>query len=70
VRSFSYPYGKPRDYTAETVNLVRRAGFACACSTSVDVVRSSSDPFQLPRVWVRNSSGEKLAKQLGKWFEG
>jgi peptidoglycan/xylan/chitin deacetylase (PgdA/CDA1 family) len=70
VRSFSYPYGKPRDYTAKTVDLVRRAGFACACSTSVDVVRRSSDPFQLPRVWVRNTSGEKLAKQLGKWFEG
>jgi peptidoglycan/xylan/chitin deacetylase (PgdA/CDA1 family) len=70
VRSFSYPYGKPRDYTAETVDLVRQAGFSCACSTSIDVVRRSSDPYQLPRVWVRNSSGEKLAKQLGKWFEG
>jgi peptidoglycan/xylan/chitin deacetylase (PgdA/CDA1 family) len=70
VLSFSYPYGKPRDYSAKTVDLVRRAGFACACSTSGEVVRRASDPLQLPRVWVRNSSGEKLAKQLGKWFEG
>jgi peptidoglycan/xylan/chitin deacetylase (PgdA/CDA1 family) len=69
VQSFSYPYGKPRDYSAQTVDVVRKAGFACACSTSVDVVRQFSDPFQLPRVWVRDTSGEKLAKQLGKWFE-
>ena len=69
VRSFSYPYGKPRDYAAQTVDLVRQAGFACACSTKADVVRRSSDPFQLPRVGVRNCSGEKLARELDRWFE-
>jgi peptidoglycan/xylan/chitin deacetylase (PgdA/CDA1 family) len=69
VSSFAYPYGKPQDYTAETVGIVRQAGFACACSTFVDVVRRSSDPFQLPRVRVRNVGGEGLEKQLGRWFE-
>jgi peptidoglycan/xylan/chitin deacetylase (PgdA/CDA1 family) len=69
VNSFAYPYGKSADYGPETVELVRRAGFACACSTVVDVVRRSSDPFQLPRIWVRNCSGERLAAQLDKWFE-
>jgi peptidoglycan/xylan/chitin deacetylase (PgdA/CDA1 family) len=69
VSSFAYPYGKPADYTAETVDLVRRAGFACACSTVADVAKGSSDPFQLPRIWVRNCSGERLAAQLERWFE-
>jgi peptidoglycan/xylan/chitin deacetylase (PgdA/CDA1 family) len=69
VSSFAYPYGKPEDYTVETVDLVRQAGFACACSTVADVVRRSSDPFQLPRVWVRNISGGRFAKRLGRWFE-
>ena len=69
VGSFAYPYGKSADYAAETVDLVRRAGFASACSTVADAVRRSSDPFQLPRVWVRNCSGERLATQLDRWFE-
>ena len=69
VSTFAYPYGKSTDYGAETVDLVRRAGFACACSTVVDVVRGSSDPFQLPRIWVRNCSGERLAAQFEKWFD-
>src|SRR5215210_4757041 len=70
VSSFAYPYGKSADYASETVDVVRRAGFACACSTVTGVVRRSSDPFQLPRVWVRNCSGERLATQLDRWFEG
>jgi peptidoglycan/xylan/chitin deacetylase (PgdA/CDA1 family) len=69
VSSFAYPYGKAQDYAAETVDIVRQAGFACACSTIASVVRRSSDPFQLPRVWARNCSGEKLARQLARWFE-
>lgn len=69
VSSVAYPYGKAQDYAAETVDIVRQAGFACACSTIADVVRRTSDPFQLPRVWVRNCSGERLAKQLARWFE-
>ena len=70
VTSFAYPYGKPWDYDAQTVDIVRQAGFACACSTIADVAGKSSDPFQLPRVWARNWSGDGLAKQLGRWFEG
>ena len=69
VSGFAYPYGNLQDYTVETVDEVRQAGFACACSAFADVVRSSSDPFQLPRVWVRNISGERLEKRLGRWFE-
>ena len=70
VTSFAYPYGKPHDYTAETIDIVRRTGFGCVCSTFAGVVRLSSDPFQLPRVYVRNWDGDRLAQRLGKWFDG
>jgi peptidoglycan/xylan/chitin deacetylase (PgdA/CDA1 family) len=69
VSSFSYPYGKPLDYTAETVDIVRQAGFACACSGITGIVRRSSDPFQLPRVYARNWNGDRLAGVLDTWFE-
>ncbi len=69
VTTFAYPYGKPHDYTAETVEIVRRDGFGCACSTFSGVVRRSSDRFRLPRVYVRNWDGERLAQRLGKWFD-
>jgi peptidoglycan/xylan/chitin deacetylase (PgdA/CDA1 family) len=69
VSSFAYPYGKPRDYTAETVETVRQAGFDCACSSFAGLVRRSSDRFQLPRVYVRNWDGDRLARQLSRWFD-
>jgi peptidoglycan/xylan/chitin deacetylase (PgdA/CDA1 family) len=70
VTSFSYPHGGNSDYTAETVDMVREAGFSCACSTFASVVRRSTDPFQLPRVWVQDWDGDEFAKQLSRWIDG
>ncbi len=70
VSSFAYPYGKPSDYTTKTVDIVRQAGFACACSSLAGLVQRSSDRFQLPRVYVRNWDGDRLARQLSRWFGG
>lgn len=50
VALFAYPNGGPgRDYTAETVRLVREEGFSGAVSTSPGAARAGSDPFQIPR---------------------
>ena len=59
VQSFSYPHG---NYTTETVSLVQKAGFNCACSTSAGVVSKHSKLFQLPRCQVQDCSGEEFAK--------
>jgi peptidoglycan/xylan/chitin deacetylase (PgdA/CDA1 family) len=67
VTSFCYPYGA---YTAETVNLVREAGFACACSTSTGTVGRCTDRWQLPRVCIEDWDGDELAKRLSMWFDG
>jgi peptidoglycan/xylan/chitin deacetylase (PgdA/CDA1 family) len=70
VTSFAYPYGKQRDYAAETVSMVREAGFACACCNFAGAVEQSTDRFQLPRVHVQDWDGEDFAKRLSGWFDG
>jgi peptidoglycan/xylan/chitin deacetylase (PgdA/CDA1 family) len=68
VVSFAYPYGRPCDYTQQTVSLVRDAGFSCACSTSAVAVSRQADCFQLPRVQVVDCNGDEFDRQLKTWL--
>lgn len=70
VRSFAYPYGGRQDYTSATIAAVREAGFACACSTSRALVFPGTGLYQLPRVVVRDLSGEAFAQRLEECFRG
>ncbi|MCW5971566.1 MAG: polysaccharide deacetylase family protein [Blastocatellales bacterium] len=65
VRSFCYPYGS---FTAETAQMVRDAGYACACGHFVQPLAAGADPYQLPRVMVGNWNGEEFARRLSAWL--
>jgi peptidoglycan/xylan/chitin deacetylase (PgdA/CDA1 family) len=69
VRSFAYPYGRRQDYTAETVAFVRDAGYTCACANVHGVANVDTDPFQLPRIHVRDWDGPTFAQRLAAAFE-
>jgi peptidoglycan/xylan/chitin deacetylase (PgdA/CDA1 family) len=68
VNSFAYPYGRKCDYTAETVSIVRQAGFDYACAAYPGAVNRKVDIFQLPRMQVDDCDGEEFSRRLSRWF--
>ena len=67
VSSFAYPYGS---ISAETVSIVREAGFACACSSIADLDGRAVDRLRLPRIEVAGWDGETFHRQFSRWFSG
>jgi peptidoglycan/xylan/chitin deacetylase (PgdA/CDA1 family) len=68
VTSFAYPFGGDGDYTPQTVELVRDAGFESAFSTAPGLIQNESEALRLPRNWVRNWDGDTFAHRLEEWF--
>jgi peptidoglycan/xylan/chitin deacetylase (PgdA/CDA1 family) len=64
VMSFAYPHG---DYTEESVDFVRHAGFHRACTTRPGLVRRGDDLFQLPRNCIGDVDGDATARSLSQW---
>lgn len=56
---FAYPYG---DYSDETVELVRQAGFQVAVTTDRGVVSGGSESLRLPRLQVGDWSEKPFAE--------
>ena len=65
VKTFSYPNGS---YSEETPEIVRQAGFNCACTSRQATYRSGDDCFLIPRVWVPDVGGPAFEKWLSKWI--
>jgi peptidoglycan/xylan/chitin deacetylase (PgdA/CDA1 family) len=66
VSSFAYPYGEPAAFDETTVSLVRRAAFDHACSTVPGRLDGHTDAFRVPRVLVRDWSGDALDRRLSR----
>lgn len=54
IDHFAYPFG---DFTADTVELVRHAGYRSAVTVLPGVARASDDRLQLPRILVNGERG-------------
>lgn len=67
VYGFSYPNGSA---SADTMQLVREAGYTYACSSTNDVVLPGSNRYSLPRFWVPDCDGDQFARWLRAWLPG
>jgi peptidoglycan/xylan/chitin deacetylase (PgdA/CDA1 family) len=54
IEHFAYPFG---GFTADTVELVRRAGYTSAVTVVPGVARASDDHLRLPRILVNGERG-------------
>jgi peptidoglycan/xylan/chitin deacetylase (PgdA/CDA1 family) len=54
IEHFAYPFG---DFTADTVELVRGAGYTSAVTVLPGVARVADDPLRLPRILVNGDRG-------------
>jgi peptidoglycan/xylan/chitin deacetylase (PgdA/CDA1 family) len=67
--SFAYPNGRPgRDYHAEHVEMVRRAGFELAVSTATRGASPSDDLYQLPRIGIWSATDWKITANLASIY--
>jgi hypothetical protein len=57
VEHFAYPYGQ---YDQTALDILHEAGFTCACTTFDRAVTTRSKAHELPRVPIRNWSGEQF----------
>lgn len=68
ISTFSYPFGRRSDYTGQSVELCRNAGFTKAAANFPGQAHRWTDPYQIPRHLVRNWPVEIFTGKLrGFW---
>lgn len=70
VSAFAYPNGIPdRDFTAEHVAMVKKAGYSCALTTQRGVATADTPLFQIPRFTPWGPGALRMALQLARNFK-
>lgn len=69
VETFAFPFGADRNYSVDTVALVRDAGFRAACTTTARPVQLDADRFRLPRFQVENWTADEFERRLATWLD-
>jgi peptidoglycan/xylan/chitin deacetylase (PgdA/CDA1 family) len=64
VTSLAYPFGGRKEYSADSVAIARELGFDLACANVHGALRPTADRLELPRVMIRDWSGEELERRL------
>ena len=67
VKSFCFPNGMPGDFRPGQIRQVAEAGYSCSVVAEFGMVRSGSDPYQLPRIGMARKS---TAEEVGKFVDG
>ena len=70
VTNFAYPFGTVEHYNADTLAIMRDAGFTSTVTTTPGLVQRTMDRHQLPRQVVRDWDGETFARKLKEFFHG
>jgi peptidoglycan/xylan/chitin deacetylase (PgdA/CDA1 family) len=70
VAHFAYPFGRRGDFDDHSVDAVRSAGFATACTSIPGTARSSTDPYRLPRRLVMDWERLRFRVQMQRWKLG
>jgi peptidoglycan/xylan/chitin deacetylase (PgdA/CDA1 family) len=68
-RTFAYPFGGPDAFDTTSESLAEAAGYHLACAGWSGVVRQRSPRYRLPRVVVKDWTGEELAARIDAWFD-
>ena len=69
VKTISYPFGEPDDFSPASVEVVQQAGFHAACSTQHMRIARGSDMFRLRRYWVGDWAAEDFQKRITEFLE-
>jgi peptidoglycan/xylan/chitin deacetylase (PgdA/CDA1 family) len=70
VSHFAYPFGHRGDFDDHSLEAVRSAGFATACTAIPGTARSSTDPYRLPRRLVMDWRRRRFRVQMQRWKLG
>lgn len=69
VKFFAYPNGIPgRDFNREHIEMVERAGYLAALTTSSGFASADTRPFQIPRFTPWGPSASRMKFQLARNF--
>ena len=66
INGFAYPNGRA-DENAKRI--VRKAGFAFACTSLQDVIKRGSDMHELTRFWQKDVDGDRFIQSLRLWMQ-
>lgn len=68
ITTFSYPFGRQSDYTRQSIDFCREAGFTKVAANFPGQVHRWTDPYQVPRHLVRDWPVETFAAKLREFW--
>lgn len=68
IKHFSYPFGGKDDYNLDSIALCKTLGFDVVCSNFPKQLHRWTSRYELPRMLVRDWSGDEFKKNVDSFF--